>query len=158
MKRQSGHWVWSAYETGLVQAGAAEAFQIVLPLGVLLDRHLLCDPGERNIGLGATQFTQCGLGDFVLSGHAGGSGQHSMCADKIAALAESLARKTHRLLVVPPDELSIGCDAVVNRRERIARTQSDRTAGGFVCLLPAPAIGQRQTVITLRKRKIRIEP
>src|SRR5450759_3983266 len=33
----------------LVQARAAEALQIVLPVGVLLDRHLVCDPGERNI-------------------------------------------------------------------------------------------------------------
>jgi hypothetical protein len=47
---------------------------------------LLCDPGERNIGLGAAQFVQCGFGDFVLSGHAGGGGQHSVGADEIAAL------------------------------------------------------------------------
>jgi hypothetical protein len=37
----------------LVQARAAERFQIVLPLGILPDRHLFCDPGERNIGLRA---------------------------------------------------------------------------------------------------------
>jgi hypothetical protein len=29
---------------------------------------------------------QCGFGDFVLSGHAGGGGQHSVGADEIAAL------------------------------------------------------------------------
>lgn len=31
---------------GLVQAGAAKAFQIVFPIGVLLYWHLVCDPGE----------------------------------------------------------------------------------------------------------------
>ncbi len=30
----------------LAQARAAEAFQIMFPIGVQLDRHLLCDPGE----------------------------------------------------------------------------------------------------------------
>jgi hypothetical protein len=30
----------------LSQAGTAESFKIVLLVGVLLDRHLACDPGE----------------------------------------------------------------------------------------------------------------
>jgi len=30
----------------LVQARAAEAFQVMFPIGVQLDRHLLCNPGE----------------------------------------------------------------------------------------------------------------
>jgi hypothetical protein len=37
----------------LAQTRTAEGFQIVLPVGVALDRHLACDPGERNIGLRA---------------------------------------------------------------------------------------------------------
>ena len=44
----------------LVQARAAEAFQIVLPVGILLNRHLARDPGERNIGLRAAQLLECG--------------------------------------------------------------------------------------------------
>jgi hypothetical protein len=35
----------------LVQARAAECLQVMLQLGALHDRHLVCDPGERNIGL-----------------------------------------------------------------------------------------------------------
>src|SRR6478735_10485772 len=37
----------------LTQAGATEAFQVVLPVRVLLDRYLVRDPGKRNIGLRA---------------------------------------------------------------------------------------------------------
>ena len=39
----------------LVQPRAAKAFQIVLPFSLVLDRHLLADPAERDIGLGAAQ-------------------------------------------------------------------------------------------------------
>src|SRR4030088_3481750 len=35
----------------LGQARAAESFQIVLALGILLDRHAVGDPGERDVGL-----------------------------------------------------------------------------------------------------------
>jgi hypothetical protein len=35
----------------LVQERAAESFQIVLLVGILHDRHLICHPGERDIGL-----------------------------------------------------------------------------------------------------------
>ena len=46
----------------LVQTGAAESFQIALPLGLVFDWHLLGDPAERNIGLCAPQLLQHGLG------------------------------------------------------------------------------------------------
>ena len=42
----------------LVQSRAAEAFQIVLSVGVLLDRHSVCDPRERNIGLHTAKLQQ----------------------------------------------------------------------------------------------------
>jgi hypothetical protein len=42
----------------LVQSRAAEALQIVLSVGVLLDRHLVCDPRERNIGLRTAKLQQ----------------------------------------------------------------------------------------------------
>src|SRR5882757_11439436 len=44
----------------LFQAGAAEAFQIVVAVGVMLERHLLDDPDERDIGLCPTQLPECG--------------------------------------------------------------------------------------------------
>jgi hypothetical protein len=47
----------------------------VLSVGILLDRHLACDPSERNIGLRAAKLLQCDLGDIVLSDHAR-SGRH----------------------------------------------------------------------------------
>jgi len=34
----------------LFQAGAADSFQIVVPVGVRPDRHLVRDPGKRDIG------------------------------------------------------------------------------------------------------------
>src|ERR1700722_4062853 len=78
-------------DPGLGQARATKALQIVLPVGVLLDRHLVRDPGERNIGLSAAQFLERGRGDRGLSCHAGGGGQDAVGADKIAALANRLA-------------------------------------------------------------------
>ena len=141
----------------LVQARAAEPFQIVLPVGFLLDRHLVCDPGERNIGLRAAKLLQRGCGDIVLAGHAGGGGEHSVGADEIAALTDALARQPHRLVVIASDELGVGGDAVVDRRKRIARAQPQRAARGRVAFLPAPAIGQRQAVIALGQREIWIE-
>src|SRR6266446_6791050 len=39
----------------LTQTGATEAFQVVLPVRVPLDRYLVRDPSKRNIGLRATK-------------------------------------------------------------------------------------------------------
>ena len=39
----------------LVQARAAEGFQVVVVVGVQLPRQLAGDPGERDVGLGAAQ-------------------------------------------------------------------------------------------------------
>ena len=130
----------------------------MLAVGVLLDRHLAFDPGERNIGLRTAKLLQRGFGDIVLTGHASGGSEHPVGADEIAALPNAVAGKTHRLVVVAPDELGVGGDAVVNRRKRIARAQPQRAARGQVAFLPAPAIGQRQAVIALGKREVRIEP
>ena len=76
----------------LVQPRSTEPFQVVLPLGVLLDRHLLSDPGKRNIGLYAAKLLECGRGDLGLTGHAGCCGEHSVGAYEIGALADTLAR------------------------------------------------------------------
>ena len=60
----------------LTQAGATEAFQVVLPVRVLFDRHLVRDPSKRNIGLRATKLLERGHGDLNLTGHAGGGGDY----------------------------------------------------------------------------------
>ena len=56
----------------LVQARSTKSFQVVLSVGVLPDRHLVCDPSERNIGLRTAKLLQRDPGDIVLSGHARG--------------------------------------------------------------------------------------
>ena len=99
----------------LIQAGAAESFHIVVPVGVALDRHMRCDPGKRNIGLDAPKFLQGGSGDGLFSSHARRGGQDPVGADKIAALPDSLARKPHGLFVIARDELSICGYPVINR-------------------------------------------
>src|SRR6478672_1198364 len=85
-------------ESALLQSCPAETLQIVFPLFVQLDRHLACNPGERNIGLRAAKLLQRGLGDVFLADHACGGSQHPVRADEIAALPDALARKTHRLV------------------------------------------------------------
>jgi hypothetical protein len=47
-----------------------------------------------------------------------------MSADEIGALPNALAGEPHRLVVMAPDELGVGADATINRRERIARAQA----------------------------------
>jgi len=91
-------------QRSLVQPGSAESFQIVLAVGVLPDRQIFCDPGERDIGLRAAQFLECSRGDIMLSGHAGGGGQHTMPADEIVALPDRFVRQTDGFIVVVADE------------------------------------------------------
>jgi hypothetical protein len=43
----------------LSQAGTAESFKIVLLVGVLLDRHLACDPGEAKPAVVEGDFRAC---------------------------------------------------------------------------------------------------
>ena len=106
----------------LAQARAAEAFQIVLPVGVLLDRHLAAIQASEM--LGCARRSSCNAALAMSSArHAGGSGQHAVGADEIAALTDRLARQPHRLIIIASDELGVGGDAAIDRRKRIARTQ-----------------------------------
>ena len=73
------------------QSGTAKPLQIVLAVGILLDRHLAFDPGERNVGLRTAKLLQCGFGDSFLACHASGSSEHAVGADKIAALPNAVA-------------------------------------------------------------------
>src|SRR6266571_1648118 len=99
----------------LVQARAAEGFQIVLAVGVQLPWQLVCDPGQRDVGLRAAQLLQrsgCNLG---LPGLAGGHRQYPVGAAEIAALTDRLARKGHSLVVVSSDKLGVGGHSVIDR-------------------------------------------
>ena len=106
------------------QPGAAEAFEIELAVTVLFDWHLLCHPGERDIGLGAAQLVQGGGGGFGLARHRGGGGEDAVDANKVAALPEAFARQPHRFIVIASDEMCVGGDAAIDRGAGIARAQS----------------------------------
>src|SRR5437773_2204368 len=99
-------------KAALVQARAAEGFQIVLAVGVPLPRQLVCDPGQRDVGLRAAQLLQRSGCDLRLAGHAGGHRQYPVGAAEIAALTDRLARKSDSLLVVSSDKLRVGGDSV----------------------------------------------
>ena len=79
----------------------------MLAVGVQLPWQLGCDPGERNTGLRAAQLPESGLRDLDLAGHAGGDRQHAIRAGQIAALADRLAGKRDRFVVVSADELGV---------------------------------------------------
>jgi len=113
----------------------------VLTLGFQLDRHFLRDPGQGDIGLGAAKLPERGCGNLGLAGHAGRRGQHPMRADKIGALADTLARQPHRLVVVASDELRISGDAMIDRQKRITRAQAQGAACRLSGFLPARTVG-----------------
>src|ERR1700688_4618715 len=112
----------------LFQAGATQPLQIMLSIGGASPRHLVCDPGERDIWLRAAQIAQCQLRALRLSRHPGSGCQYPVGADKIRALPDGFARKAHRVVVVVANELGVGGDAVVKRRERITRAKPQRPA------------------------------
>ena len=109
----------------------------MLEFAALHNRHLIRDPAKRDIGLRAAQLLKRSRSDIGMSGHAGGGGEHSMRADKIAALAYGFTRQPHRLGIIAPNELRIGGNAGKNRREWVTRAQAQGTAGRPVGLLPA---------------------
>src|SRR5580693_2594097 len=80
-----------------------------------------------------------------------------MPADEIAALPQGLLRQADRRVVVVADELGVGGNAVIYRREWIAGTEPQCAADGQVAFLPASAIAECDAVKRLRQREIRIE-
>src|SRR5271169_2339237 len=92
-----------------------------------------------------------------MPGHAGSGGQDAMAADEIAALPQGLLRQADRRVVVATDELGVGGDAVIERREWIAGTEPQGAADGQVAFFPASAIAERDAVKRLRQREIRIK-
>src|ERR1700733_10811626 len=133
----------------LAQARAAEAFQVVLPVGFQFDRHLASNPGKRNIGLRAAKFLQGSAGDISFAGHPGRRRQHPMTSHKIVTLPDALTRQPYRLIILAADKVGISRDAAKNRREWIARRQLQRALCCRTTFLPAPAIRQGQAVIAL---------
>ena len=111
----------------------------MLPVGLMHDGHLACQPGERNIGLRAAKLAQRGRGDIGLPNHAGGRREHAMGADEVAALPDAFARQSNGLIVIVPDELRVGGDAAKNCREWIARAQPQRAPRGNAAFFPRPA-------------------
>src|SRR5262245_8481659 len=126
-------------------------------VAVVLEWHLIRDPADRYVRLRATQLFQCCGCDIATASQSGCRGEHPVATDKIAALTNGFARETHRFVVVASAELCVGSDAVEKRAERIAWAQPQRATRGKVRFLPAPAVGQSQSVVGLRKREVGIE-
>ena len=139
------------------QSGAAKAFEIVFAIGVMLPGQLRRDPGERNIGLGPAQLRKRAPGEFDLAGHAGGDRQHPIGAGEVAALPGRLARQCNRFLIVPSDELGVGRNAVIDRGRGVARALADGALRRRIGVRPPTAIAQRQGVVPLRQREVRVE-
>ena len=93
----------------------------------------------------------------LLSGHAGGGGQYPVGADEIAAMPDGLVRQPHRLVVIASYELGVGSDAVIDRRQQIARAQPQRALCSQVGVFPAADIRQCQAIVTLGQREVRVE-
>ena len=74
------------------------------------------------LGCARRNSSQRGLGEVHLTRHGGGRGEHAVGADEVVALTDALARQPDRLVVIAFDERGVGGHAVVDRRERIART------------------------------------
>ena len=90
-------------------------------------------------------------------GHGGGNGEPAVAPNVIGAKTNAHARQPHRLLIVAPEEVSVGRDAIVHSRKRITRAQPQRPSGGRVGILPAAAKSEREAVHALRQSEIRIE-
>ena len=125
---------------------------------LVLERQSGREPRERDVGLGAAKALEGCFGGVSAAGHAEGSRQHAVGTDKIASLPQRFTREANRLHVIFTDILAIGGDAAIDRGKGIAGREFQRLARGTVALLPASAIGQRDTVDAARGRKIRIEP
>ena len=126
-------------------------------ISVVSDRHMAGEPTKGNIRLRPFKLEQCGFGQIVAARHAGGGSQYPMTANEVAALPDALGCEAYRLVIIATDKVRIGGDAAKNCRERVARAQPQRSLRRNAGLLPATTIRQGQAVVTLSKRKIRIE-
>src|ERR1700681_2142175 len=103
----------------LFKAGAPKTVEIAVAVSIPLEWYLLRNPGKRDIGLGTTKLLHRSLCDPLHSGHPGRCSQHPMRADKIIALPERFATQANRFLIIAANELGVGDDAAIDRREWI---------------------------------------
>src|SRR6188472_1035947 len=75
-----------------LQSGPPQSLQIMRAVGVELDGHVVCDPGDRDVRLSPERLLQRRGGGLAIAHHAGRGGQHAMRPDEVAALAQRLAR------------------------------------------------------------------
>jgi len=96
---------------------------------VPLDRHLIGDPGQLKhwAARGAARRARPPAAS-ACPAHGGGGRDTRWAPTKSPRCRIAVARQTHRLVVSCADELGVGGDAVIDRRERIARTQPQRAA------------------------------
>src|ERR1700753_2674960 len=99
----------------LIQPCAAKALQVMIAIGGVAPRHLVGDPGQRDVRLCAAKLLQCKRRNLGLSGHPCRSPQHPQRPDEIAALPNRFTRKLYRFLVVAAAEPGISGDTVINR-------------------------------------------
>src|SRR5215207_4561703 len=92
-------------------------------------------PGERDVGLGAAEALEGCFGVVSAAGHAEGSRQHAVSADKVGALPQRFTRQADRLRVILADILAISGDAAIDRGKGIARREFQRLARGAVAVL-----------------------
>ena len=142
----------------LLQARAAEAFQIVLPVGFPLHRHLVCDPGERKYWA---------VRDEAPAKRPWRHRSGRPCRRRRSARG---GRRRNRCVAGSPRVTAASpCHNGGRRtgRRRQCRNRPPKTdragsaatrGGGLFGVLPAAAISQRQAIIALGQREVRIEP
>ena len=79
----------------------------MLPLGVILDRHVMTDPGQRNVGLRSAKILERCSGILGPACHSRGRGEHAVRADEIDALAQALPRAL-KTVGISPNSSSAG--------------------------------------------------
>ena len=83
----------------------------MLASAVELEWYLVRKPFQRNVGLSAMKFPQRRCGSVDPGRPCRGGGEHTVAADKIAALPDRFARNPHCIFVITADELRVGDDA-----------------------------------------------
>jgi hypothetical protein len=105
----------------LFQARATKPFHVMRLVRLVLERQFAGQPRQRDVGLGAAEAFERGLGSVSAAFHAEGSRQHAVGADKVGTLPQRLTRQADRLRVILADILAIGGDAAIDRGKGIAR-------------------------------------
>src|SRR3954469_20357978 len=103
----------------------------MIAVDISLERHFFDDPGERNVRLRAAYLLQRGCGQAHPSRHCRSDGEEAVASHVIATKANGRARKTDGLIIVAANELGVGSNAIIKRRERVAWAHAQSAAGGL---------------------------